>query len=60
MAQIGAARISLKRLNRPQEALRLYEAASASAIPHLDLEQDIESGIQEAECALARRVAMIK
>jgi membrane associated rhomboid family serine protease len=60
MAQIGAARISLKRLNRPQEALRLYEAASASAIPHLDLEQDIESGIQEAECALAHRVAMIK
>jgi len=60
MAQIGAARISLKRLNRPQDALRLYEAASASAIAHLDLEQDIESGIQEAECALTHRVATVK
>jgi membrane associated rhomboid family serine protease len=60
IAQIGAGRISLKRLNRPQDALRLYEAASASAIPHLDLEQDIESGIQEAERALTHRVATVK
>jgi membrane associated rhomboid family serine protease len=60
MAQIGAARISLRRLRCPDEALRLYRAASASAIPHLDLEQDIESGIQEAECALTHRVAMVK
>jgi len=60
MAQMGAARISLKRLNRPDEALRLYRAASASVIPHLDLEQDIESGIQEAEVTLAQRFAMAK
>jgi len=59
IAQIGAARISLKRLNRPDEALRLYRAASASAIPHLDLEQDIESGIQEAENAVAQRASMV-
>jgi tetratricopeptide (TPR) repeat protein len=48
MAQIGAARILLTRLDRPDEALRLYEAASASAAPHLDVEADIESGIREA------------
>ncbi|MGB7282844.1 MAG: rhomboid family intramembrane serine protease [Candidatus Acidiferrum sp.] len=59
MAQVGAARISLKRLNRPDEALRLYRAASASAIPHLDLEQDIESGIQEAEGAVAQQASMV-
>ena len=54
MAQLGAARICLKRLNRPQDALRFYEAASASAVPHLDLEQDIESGIREARNVLAQ------
>ena len=54
MAQLGAARICLKRLNRPQDALTLYEGASASAVPHLDLEQDIAirySGSQK--CARA-------
>ena len=53
-AQLGAARICLKRLNRPQHALSLYEAASASAVPHLDLERDIESGIREAKNALSQ------
>lgn len=51
LAQLGAARILLKRLDRPQDSLRFYEAASASAIPHLDLEQEIESGIQETKAA---------
>ena len=44
LAQLGAARICLKRLSRPLDALRLYEGASASAVPHLDLEQDIAIG----------------
>jgi len=57
IAQIGAARILLKRLDRPQEALRLYEAASASAVPHLDLEQDTEAGIQESEAAISERAS---
>src|SRR5208282_2321498 len=48
MAQLAAARICLKRLNRPQDALRFYEAAAASAVPHLELELDIQSGIREA------------
>ena len=54
MAQLAAARICLKRLNRPQDALRFYEAASASAVPHLDLERDIESGIHEARTVLSQ------
>lgn len=52
-AQIGAARICLKQLNRPSEALRFYEAAAASSIPHLDWEQTIEAGIREARKALS-------
>lgn len=52
LAQLGAARICLKRLNRPQEAVKFYEAASASAVPHLDLEHEIESGMREARNAL--------
>ena len=58
IAQIGAARILLKRLDRPHDALRLYEAASASAVPHLDFERDIESGIQEAKTALLERASL--
>jgi hypothetical protein len=38
-------------LNKPQHALRFYEAASASAAPHLDLERDIELGIRQAKMA---------
>ena len=52
MAQLAAARICLKRLGRPQDALGFYEAAAASAIPHLDLEQTIAMGIKEAKTAL--------
>ena len=59
MAQLGAARILLTRLHRPDEALRLYEAVSASAVPHLDLESDIELGIREAKTVLSRRVSMV-
>ena len=60
MAQLGAARILLKRLDRPHDALRLYEAASAAIVPHLDLEQDIQSGIREAKTALSQRAALVK
>lgn len=59
IAQLGAARLLLRRLNCPQEALRLYEAASISTVPHLDLDRDIESGIQEAQTALSQRASMV-
>ena len=48
LAQLCAARICLKRIGRPLDALRLFEAASNSTVPHLDLERDIESGLREA------------
>jgi tetratricopeptide (TPR) repeat protein len=54
LAQLSAARICLNRLNRPQHALTLYEAAAMSAVPHLDLELDIQSGIREARIAITQ------
>ena len=38
----------------PAGCVRLYEAASASAVPHIDLEQDIESGIRKARIAITQ------
>jgi len=60
LAQLGAARISLSRLNNPRDALRFYEAASASAAPHLDLERDIELGIRQAKMAIGTGLTAIK
>jgi membrane associated rhomboid family serine protease len=52
-ATLSAARLCLKKLNRPQDALALYQAAAASPIPHLDWEQHIQSGIKEAKAAMS-------
>ena len=49
LAQMAAGRIYLKRLNRPADALRLYEAAQASSIPHADWQTTIDRGIAEAK-----------
>ncbi len=53
MAQLAAARLCLKRLNRPQDALQLFQAAAASPVPHLDLEVNLQAGIKEAQTALS-------
>ena len=55
LAQLGAGRILLTRLDRPDEALRAYEGALSSAVPHLDSEREIESGIREAKSAISQR-----
>lgn len=52
-AQLSAARLCLKKLNRPKDALALYQVAANSPIPHLDWDQIIQSGIKEAKNALA-------
>jgi membrane associated rhomboid family serine protease len=52
-AQLSAARLCLKKLNRPQDALAIYQTAAASPIPHLDWEQHIQSGIKEAKAAMS-------
>jgi membrane associated rhomboid family serine protease len=53
MALLAAGRICLKKLNRPHDALKFYEAAKISPIPHLDLEQTIQSAIHEAKTAVS-------
>jgi membrane associated rhomboid family serine protease len=58
-AQLSAARLCLKRLNRPKDALTLYQAAAASPIPHLDWEQHIQSGIKEAKAAMSSGAAAV-
>jgi len=57
-AQLSAARLCLKRLNRPKDALALYQTAAASPIPHLDWEQHIQAGIKEAKAAMSSRTAI--
>ena len=52
-AQLSAARLCLKRLNRPQDALALYQAAAVSPIPHLDWDQHIQAGIKEAKAQMS-------
>jgi tetratricopeptide (TPR) repeat protein len=51
LALLSAGRLSLKQLNRPSDALRYYNAAKASPVPHLDWETNIHAGIQAAEKA---------
>ena len=49
LAFMAADRLSLKRLNRPADALRFYESASQSSVPHLDWETNIRAGIDDAK-----------
>jgi membrane associated rhomboid family serine protease len=52
LAQMAAGRIYLKRMDRPADALRLYEAAQASTIPHADWQATLDRGIAEAKKVL--------
>ena len=53
LALMAAGRLSMNKLNKPAEALRFYEAAAASPVPHIDWETNIQGGIREAQKALA-------
>jgi len=57
LSQLGAARLCLKRLNQPDRALELFEAAAKSPVPHLDWEQSIAAGIREARTAMSQTAA---
>jgi hypothetical protein len=59
LAQMAAGRIYLKRLNRPEDAMRLYEAAQASSIPHADWQPTLERGIAEAKKAMLAPVSSV-
>jgi membrane associated rhomboid family serine protease len=52
LALMAAGRLSLKKMNRPAEALRFYKAAADSLVPHVDWDMNIQGGILEAQKAL--------
>jgi membrane associated rhomboid family serine protease len=56
MAQVAAARLCMK-ANQPQEALKWFEAAKNSPIPHLDWDHAIDAGIREAKAAMGSGAA---
>jgi membrane associated rhomboid family serine protease len=60
LALLTAGRLSLKKLNRPDEALRFYKAAESSPVPHLDWDTNIRAGIADAERALGTAVTSLK
>jgi hypothetical protein len=53
MALLAAGRVAMNRLNRPQHALNLYQAAEESPVPHLDVDSSIQIGIRGARAAMA-------
>jgi membrane associated rhomboid family serine protease len=52
LALLSAGRLSLKNLNRPSDALRFYENAAKSPVPHSDWDTNIRNGIEGAKKAL--------
>lgn len=50
-ALVAAARLQLKQLGNRSEAARLYRAAQASPVPHLDWDDAIARGLRDAESA---------
>jgi membrane associated rhomboid family serine protease len=57
MANLRGGQLCLKHLHRPTDALKFYEAASASPVPHLDWESSIVLGLREARAALTAPAA---
>ena len=57
-AQLGAAKIYMKKLNQPLAALQMLEAASKSPVPHMDWQPAIEALIREAKAMTAPPQAM--
>jgi len=53
LALLSAGRLSLKNLNRPADALRFYQTADKSPVPHLDWDANIRSGIEAAQKAIS-------
>lgn len=48
LALIAAGRINLKKLHKPEAALKFYKRAASSPVPHLDWDTNIQNGIQES------------
>lgn len=57
MALLAAARLAMNKVQRPQQALLLYQAAADSTVPHLDLDSSIQMGVKDAGAALVMATA---
>jgi membrane associated rhomboid family serine protease len=51
-ALMAAARLAMYKVERPQQALNIYQAAAEFPVPHLDLESSIQTGIKNARAAM--------
>ena len=60
LALVAAGRLHLKRLNRPGEALKCYQKANTSKVPHLDWQPNIEAGLRDAQAAVQSGVLALK
>lgn len=54
LALLAAGRLYLKKLSRHEEALRCYEKANASKVPHLDWQPNIDAGLRDAKAAFSQ------
>jgi len=52
MALMAGARVALSKVNRPQQAIMMYQAAAESTVPHLDLDATIQLGMRDARKAM--------
>ena len=53
LALLAAGRLCLKQLSRASDALRFYQAAAASPVPHANWEANIQKGVEEARKVLS-------
>jgi membrane associated rhomboid family serine protease len=60
LALLSAGRLCLKKLHRPTDALRFYQAADDSAIPHAEWQANIKAGVSAAQSALGMAYSSAK
>jgi membrane associated rhomboid family serine protease len=53
MALMAGARVAMNKVQRPEQAINLYQAVATSNLPHMDLDSSIEAGMKQARAALA-------
>jgi tetratricopeptide (TPR) repeat protein len=59
LALLSAGRLTLKKLNRPSDALIFYRAAAVSKVPHADWDSNIQNGIRDAQKALSESASPV-
>jgi tetratricopeptide (TPR) repeat protein len=59
LAFVAAGRLYLKKLNRPDQALKCYQQADASKVPHLDWQPNIDAGLRDAQTGASQRGPLV-